>query len=211
MHLTKSVIQALHQVQRLNIINSITGIKPANLIGTVSNEGIANLAVFSSIVHLGSNPALIGFICRPSLEVRRDTLENIMENGFYTINHIHEQFIERAHYTSAKFPRDESEFEYCHFTEEYLFDFKAPFVKESQVKLGMKFEEKMDIKINGTMMIIGCIEHIIFPDKIIDKEGHLDLALCNDVGISGLNTYYQLTKLDSFPYARVSELPDFNG
>ena len=49
----------LDKVKRLKLINSITGVKPANLIGTRSSDGITNLAIFSSIVHLGSNPPLI--------------------------------------------------------------------------------------------------------------------------------------------------------
>ena len=35
-HFTKSTIKDLNKVNRLNIINSITGIKPGNLIGTIS-------------------------------------------------------------------------------------------------------------------------------------------------------------------------------
>ena len=62
MHLTREDIQNTERIKRFNIINSITGIKPANLIGTISADGKTNLAIFSSDIHLGSNPALIGFI-----------------------------------------------------------------------------------------------------------------------------------------------------
>ena len=88
MHLTKNQIKQTSRIKRLNLINSITGIKPANLIGTVSENGHSNLAIFSSIVHLGSNPALLGFILRPQHEVRRDTYDNILQTKYYTINHI---------------------------------------------------------------------------------------------------------------------------
>jgi len=175
MHLTKEDLQRLEKIKRLNIINSISGIKPANLIGTISDEGISNVAIFSSVIHLGSNPALIGFISRPSDEVRRHTYENIMQNGFYTINHIHESFIEKAHYTSAKFDAAISEFEKCELTEEYIADFKAPFVKESQLKLGMKFIQAIPIELNGTVLMIGEILHVIIPDESISEEGYIDL------------------------------------
>ncbi len=42
----------------------MTGIKPANLIGTISKNQVSSLAIFSSVVHLGSNPALLGFVLR---------------------------------------------------------------------------------------------------------------------------------------------------
>ena len=61
MYLNKDGIQQLEKFKRINLMNSITGISPANLIGTISNDSIENLAIFSSIVHVGSNPPLMGF------------------------------------------------------------------------------------------------------------------------------------------------------
>ena len=57
----------MDKISRLNLINSITGVKPSNLIGTKSKDGFSNLAIFSSVVHLGSKPPLIGFITRPCI------------------------------------------------------------------------------------------------------------------------------------------------
>lgn len=210
MHLTKEDIQNTERIKRLNIINSITGIKPANLIGTISNDGKTNLAIFSSVIHLGSNPALIGFILRPDREAGQHTFDNINENGSYTINHIHESFIEQAHYTSAKFGKEESEFEKCALTEEFIADHKAPFVKESTLKLGMKIVQTIPIELNGTVLIIGEVEHLIIPDAAMDDQGQIDLSQPDDVGISGLNTYYKLEKIAQFPYARPNALPDFS-
>ncbi|OJJ23980.1 flavin oxidoreductase [marine bacterium AO1-C] len=210
MHLTKQDIENTERVRRLNIINAITGIKPANLIGTIDAEGVTNLAVFSSVVHLGSNPALLGFILRPQGEVRRHTYENLLVNGEYTINHIHRSFIEQAHYTSAKFDKGISEFTQCGFTEEYLPDFKAPFVKESSLKLGMRFLEEIPIKVNNTSMIIGEVAHLVVPDAVVNDKGYINLAQLEGVGIGGLNNYYGLEQIGSFPYARVKEAPDFS-
>jgi flavin reductase (DIM6/NTAB) family NADH-FMN oxidoreductase RutF len=209
MHLSKEQIQQTPRIKRLNIINSITGIKPGNLIGTASEQGQTNLAVFSSIVHLGSNPALLGFILRPQHEVRRDTYDNILQTKYYTINHIHSDYVQNAHYTSAKFDKQDSEFDKCKFTEEYLFDFQAPFVKQSRVKLGMKLEEMLPIEINKCMMVIGSIQHLWVDDIAVEEDGQINLELLSDVGIGGLNSYYKLEKIGQFPYARVSELPDF--
>lgn len=209
MHFTKSDIEDLDKIKRLNIINSVTGVKPANLVGTKSKTGQTNLAIISSVIHLGSNPALIGFILRPTGEVPRHSYENIKETGIYTINHVHQSFVQQAHYTSAKFDRDVSEFDSCKLDSEYLSDFAAPFVKESQLKLGMRMVEEIPIRLNGTVMIVGKIEHLLMPDDAVSDEGYIDLASIGDVGISGLNSYYALQHLETFPYARVSEAPDF--
>jgi len=155
MKYNKQDIADLDRITRLKTINSATGIKPANLIGTISNNGETNVAVFSSVVHLGSNPPLLGFITRPQTEDVGHTIQNIKENGEYTINHIHPEFTKQAHYTSAKFNMTISEFERCGLTEEYIDDFKVPFVKESDFKMGLRFKELIPIPLNGTALVIG--------------------------------------------------------
>ena len=95
-------ISNLEKIYRINLINSCSGFKSANLLGTISKEGITNVAIFSSVMHLGSDPPTLGFILRPKT-VERDTYKNIKEIGFFTINHIWEDIIKDAHHTSAKY------------------------------------------------------------------------------------------------------------
>ncbi len=209
MHLTKQEIIDLDRIKRLNIINSITGVKPGNVVGSVSETGENNLAIISSVVHLSSNPALIGFIMRPHGEIKRDTYENIKATGVYTINHIPVSHTEEAHYTSAKYDSNISEFEKCGFNEEFLSSFKAPFVEESHVKIGVSFVEEIPIPSSNTTMIVGQIEHLIVPDNSLEETGYINLEKAQSVGISGLNSYYELKYKASYPYARVSEVPEF--
>jgi flavin reductase (DIM6/NTAB) family NADH-FMN oxidoreductase RutF len=204
MYLSKADIQSMQKVERLNLINSLSGIKPANLIGTIDKNGNENLAIFSSIVHLGSNPALFGFILRPQGDVRRHTHENIMSTGVYTINFVTIDFIQNAHYTSAKFDVSINEFEKSKLTPSYIDGYDAPFVKESPIKMGLQFVEEIPIKSNGTTLMVGQVEHIIMPDETMNNNGHLDLGALNVAGISGLNIYYSLTKKIQFPYVRKS-------
>lgn len=209
MHLTKQQIVDSDRIKRLNIINSITGIKPGNLVGTTSKAGQSNLAIISSVVHLSSNPALVGFVMRPHGEVKRDTYNNIQETGIYTINHIPATHTEQAHYTSAKFETEVSEFERCGFEEEYIEGFSAPFVAESNIKLGLSLVEEISISSSKTTLIVGLIEHLLVPDETLDANGYIDLEKANSAGISGLNSYYELKRKNSYPYARVSEVPNF--
>jgi flavin reductase (DIM6/NTAB) family NADH-FMN oxidoreductase RutF len=209
MKIVKAELEELDKVTRLNIFNSMTGIKPGNLIGTRSKSGKENLAVFSSVVHLGSNPALIGFILRPHHDFRRDTYENILETGFYTINHIPAQLTKNAHYTSAKFEAGVSEFEECNLTPEYSDSFEVPYVKESGIKIGMKYLESIPIFVNNTSLIIGTVEEVHYPDNAVSEIGQLDLEKANSCGISGLDGYYKLQKIDSYPFVRTTEMPEF--
>lgn len=210
MQLRKNEIESLDRKYKLNLINSITGVKPANLIGTRSKDGRNNLGIFSSIVHLGSAPAQIGFVMRPQSNELKDTYANIKETGVYTINHVSESFIKKAHYTSAKLDKNTSEFEVMNLKPHFLDDFFAPFVEESRVKIGMKFLQDIELP-NGCLFIIGEIELISLPEEVVNEKGQIDLGAYDAVGISGLNTYYSLNQLETFPYVRVSEIPDFNG
>ena len=209
-HFTRENINGMDSRKRANLINSVSGYKSANLIGTISDSGVTNLAIFSSVVHIGANPPLLGFILRPIGEVERHTYENIKQNGVYTINHVHENFVEKAHFTSAKFERNESEFEKCGLTAEFIEDFAAPFVAESKIKIGLKFVEEIPINLNKTILIIGEIQHIILPENTLLESGNVDLNAVNDVVISGLDTYHKVEKIETFPYARTSNLPKFN-
>lgn len=209
MYLKKQDIVEMNRVRRLNLINGITGIKSGNLIGTRSPKHGSNVGIFSSVIHLGSDPALLGFILRPNSDVIRDTYNNILETGYYTINHIHQSFIENAHYTSAKFDSSVSEFDECGLTEEYLNDFPAPFVGESQLKMGLHFLDEYFIKQNGTRMIVGEITDLHIPEETIDDKGYVRLDRVFDIGIGGLNSYYSIKRIRTFPYARVHEVPNF--
>lgn len=205
---SKDDITGLDRITRLTLINSITGYKPANLVGTCDKDGHTNLAIISSVVHLGSDPAYLAFVMRPLIG-ERHTMENIIATGFYTINHIHSNIAEKAHFTSADFPRDVSEFERCQLTPQYLDGFSAPFVSESRIKIGLSLAEKLDIKLNGTIMVIGHVEHIYMEEDYFDPITGLDLNRAGTICVSGLDSYHEVSKFVSFPYARVDDVPEF--
>lgn len=209
MNLTQDDLQHLDARFRANLINSVTGYKPANLIGTISARGETNLAIFTSVVHLGANPPLIGFVQRPTGEVARHTLENILETGVYTINHVHVDFFARAHWTSAKFARGVSEFEKCGLMTEFIEGFAAPFVAESLIRLGVRFVEQIPVKLNGTVLVVGEIVAVIAPDNAVSKNGSVDLNAVGDVAVSGLDTYHRVAQIETLPYAKPENLPDF--
>jgi len=207
-HISSSLLKNMDRFYRASLINSVSGFKAANLVGTISENGINNLALFSSITHLGADPALLGFIQRPLGEFSH-TYKNIIRNNYYTINHVHADFIEQAHFTSAKFDEQTSEFDQCRLTPEFLHDFKAPFAAESRIKLGLKFVEEVPIRLNGTRLIIGEVEHIFIDEAALQGDGSLDLTKVNDVCLSGLETYHSVKRIKSFPYARPDNLPKF--
>lgn len=209
MLVTADDLRNMGRIERLNLVNALSGIKPVQLIGTRSQDGADNLAIFNSVVHIGSNPPLLGFILRPDQSHRRDTFSNLSESGFFTLNHVHRTFLRQAHYTSAKFPEGQSEFEACELTPQWIGDFPAPFVAESKLKIGLEYKQQIPIEINGTSLVLGQVVVIDMPDYLMEEVGHLNLSLIDDIGISGLNTYYSVEKIARLPYARPDQIPDF--
>lgn len=197
----------LEQRYRAAFINSLGGFKSVNLIGTKNKAGQTNLAIFNSIVHIGANPPLIGFVVRPD-SAERHTLENILETSFYTLNHLNENIYEQAHQTSARYPRSVSEFEAVGLTEDYRNGFFAPFVKESYVQIGIELRERIDFTINGTIFIIGEIKEVYFPTDSLQADGFLDLESAKSIACSGLDSYHSTQKINRLSYAKSDKWPE---
>jgi len=187
-HLNLQDINNLNHLYKINLVNSIAGYKSANLIATKSVSEKTNVAIFSSVIHLGSSPPLLGFILRPAT-VPRNTYENIVETGYYTINHIHEQILEDAHHTSAKYNLEISEFEVTKLETEYKDNFYVPFVKDCPIQLAMKFVEEYTIKANNTKLIVGEIKGLYIKDGLLQNDGFVDLSKGKVATINGLDGY----------------------
>ena len=202
-HFSLSELQTWDRFTRANFINSLSGFKSLSLIGTVNGKGVSNLAVFSNIVHLGADPALIGFINRP-LSAAPHTLQNIQETGIYTVNLVTESMYKQAHQTSAKYPDGVSEFEMTGLNEEFREGCLAPFVAESPVQYVLKFEQVMPIELNNTFLVIGSLQEAYVPAGIQEEDGFLDLAKAGILTSLGTSGYYKTDKIDNLPYAKVN-------
>jgi flavin reductase (DIM6/NTAB) family NADH-FMN oxidoreductase RutF len=192
---------------RASLINSLGGYKSVVLIGTKSADKTSNLAIFNSFFHIGANPPLCGFIVRPDVSPRH-TLQNILETNYYTVNHIHEGIYKNAHQTAARYGENVSEFKEVNLTEEYLEGYDVPLVKESNLKFICEFQQKIDLEINGTIMIIGQIKEIILPEQCLGLDGFIDLELAGTITCSGLDSYHKTEKIGRLTYAKPNSWPE---
>lgn len=197
--MSRGQILESEKLYRVKLVNSLAGIRQVVLVGTKSKSGYENLAVFSSLIHLGANPSLFGLISRPD-SVDRDTLENIRETESYTLNFMDKKWVKQAHQTSARYPKEVSEFAEVGLIPEYLENCLSPFVKEASIKIEMKLQQILDIEINKTKMIIGSIESLYLPKNRLAEDGlvkpdHLLLS-------GGLDAYYSGEFITQLPYAK---------
>ena len=197
-------IESLNDRYRAHFINALSGFKSANLIATCDDLKNTNLAIFTSVFHLGANPPLLGMIIRPH-SVARHTLENILQTGHYTVNHVNTAIYKQAHQTSARYDKEISEFRATGLTEQWHAPFAAPFVAESRIQLGMSLREHKQLDINNTVLVIGEIVLINIKDDVVQEDGHVDIEHCESIAVSGLESYHGTALLTRLPYAKAEK------
>ncbi len=199
-------IYELEKHYRISLINSLIGYRALNLLGTSSTDGITNLCIISSVFHLGANPPLIGLVLRPERE-HNDTLINITSTGEYTLNNVLPDWYMQAHQTSASYPSGVSEFDACGFKKQYIKGFKAPFVGQSNIRIGLELREVIDMEINGTTIVIGEVVHILTEDALIKADGTIDHINAGTMTVAGLDTYYLPQLVGQLSYAKPGVKP----
>lgn len=194
-------MEGMPNAYRRTFMNSISGFKNCVLVGTADSMRKTNLAIFNTCIHLGANPASLAILFR-TLSVSRQTYENIKQTGVFTINHIHEEFVAKAHQTSAKYTREVSEFDACGFTEEWTEKFDAPMVRESTISIGLSFAEEHALAVSDTVLVCGRVEFVRLPEHLIRTDGYVDAAAAQSVCVNGLDAYHGTHLIHRFDYAR---------
>jgi flavin reductase (DIM6/NTAB) family NADH-FMN oxidoreductase RutF len=201
MRLDNVDIADLPSRERAALVNSLSGFKSANLVGTADKDGTCNLAIMSSVVHLGSHPPLLALVVRPGGE-ERHTLANLLRSGHYSINHVGIGMIEAAHQTAARYPADTCEFDATGLTPEWWDEFHAPLVAEAPIKMAMALREHQELAINGTHLVIGEILAVAMPAGCKREDGSLDLAAAGTVALTGLDSYHSTQLVKRMAYAK---------
>lgn len=203
----QSDLEQLEQRFRTALINNLHGYKPLTLVGTQSKEGRDNLAVFSSLFHLGANPALIGMVVRPDVSPRH-TLTNIRDTGLFSLSHVSASQAKQAHQTSARYPEEISEFDACGFDRYFTESSPIPAVSGSPVKIWCSLQQEIPLTQNGTHLIIAVITHLEVEEKMLREDGSLDYTAVDLVACGGLDTYYTGERLFQLTYAKPDRQPE---
>jgi flavin reductase (DIM6/NTAB) family NADH-FMN oxidoreductase RutF len=200
-HISPTELAHYERLYRARLINSLSGYKSANLIGTTDKNGNHNLTIVSSVFHLGADPALVGMIIRPQTP-KHHSLDNLETTGWYTINQVNSDIIERAHQTSASYPKDESEFLAVGLTPEFSAPCPAPLVKESRLKFSVQLQSAQELAINGTHLIIGLIHDIFVDSAAVQEDGYIDIEALDSVAVTGLDSYHLGQRITRLSYAK---------
>jgi flavin reductase (DIM6/NTAB) family NADH-FMN oxidoreductase RutF len=200
--ITGKQIEAMEKHYRTTLINSLPGYKSLHIVGTISTDGITNLALFNSVFHVGANPPLLGMVVRPD-NPDHDTLKNICSVGHYTLNNVLPKWYREAHQTSAIYPSGSSEFDLLGFKKQYINNFKAPFVQGSTIQIGLELMEIIDIELNNTSIVIGEIVNIQIAESVIQTDGYVDHPAAGTITVAGLDSYFTTQHIGRLEYATV--------
>ncbi|MFY0665827.1 MAG: flavin reductase [Natronospirillum sp.] len=199
--ITLNDLAAMRSRHRAQFINALSGIKGVHLVGSRAESGAENVAVFNSVIHIGADPAALGILFRP-LTAQRDTYDNIKATGDFTLNLVTTTMLDAAHQTSAKYETGQSEVSATGLTPWYSEMHTAPYVKESPIKVGLRFEEEHTMAINGTVLLIGRVQEVWVPEGAVGEDGWIKLDDWNILSVAGLDAYHQGTLLERKPYAQ---------
>jgi len=199
---TDADISSMEKRYRTNFINTISGPRTVFLVSTLHESGKSNVAIFNSIIHLGADPPLLGLISRPD-SVERHTLENIRRAGEFTLSSVSASWLKQAHQTSARYPREVSEYSAAGLKESWKKGIPVPFVEGAPLHIFLKSKSIIDIPLNGTYMIVGQIQLVDISDTYADLEGRLKGFGDSAVLSHGLDTYGIFHEKVQLPYAKI--------
>ena len=187
--------------KRARTVNSLSGFKSATLVGTADMEGVHNLSVVSSVVHLGSSPAQLGMVLRPP-GVDAHTYKNLKATGQCTFNHIGVHWVAQAHQCSARYPEDVSEFEAVGLTPCGVKDgWSAPAVAESRVRMGLTLAEDIVLP-NACHFMVLDVRWVEVDSTAVAEDGYVDLGAAGSATVSGLDGYHATAHLGRYSYAK---------
>jgi flavin reductase (DIM6/NTAB) family NADH-FMN oxidoreductase RutF len=189
---------------RTTFVNSLWGPRPAWLMGTQSPEGIANLALFSNIIHIGANPPLVGILFRPPT-VPRHSYENLMANRQLTLNSVTPALLGEAHHCAARW--EHSEFDATGLTPVTYPGFDPPGVAESPITLGLTLVEKCPVQANGTVLVVAELQWVDLKEHAPAEDGLVPHGALKSIAAVGLDAYYTLQAEAQFDYPKPERLP----
>jgi len=119
------------------------------------------------------------------------------------MNHLNENIYKNGHQTAARYPKEISELDVVGLTKEFKDQFLAPYVKESNIQLGIQFKERIDFTVKGNILIIGEIQHLCFPKDCLCDDAFFYLEKANTISCSGLYSYHKTQRLERLSYSKV--------
>ena len=168
--------------------------RPIGWIGSISADGVPNLAPYSFFNAVSGMPPT--FVFSPGRGGRKDTLANVREVGEFTINVVTAEVVEAMNETAASLPADIDEFAAAGLTAVPSMSVRPPMVGECKANIECVVTQIIDVGHleAGNALVIGEAVEFHIVDEILDGT-RIDQARLRAVGRHAGNQYSNATDL----------------
>ncbi len=168
--------------------------RPIGWIGTISADGVPNLAPYSFFNAVSGSPPM--FVFSPGRGVRKDTLANVREVREFTINIVTVEVVEAMNATAASHPAGVDEFAEAGLTAVASTSIRPPMVGECRANIECVVTDIVDIgdPDDGNALVIGRAVEFHVDPELLDGT-RIDQAELKAVGRHVGNTYSAATDL----------------
>jgi flavin reductase (DIM6/NTAB) family NADH-FMN oxidoreductase RutF len=186
-----------HQLQVSTIVP-----RPIAFVSTIGEDGIFNLAPFSTFAGISVEPPIVCFsvVSRRDGQ-KKDTLKNIEFSKDFVINVVNETLAQAMNQTSASYPSFVDEFKEVGLTPVKSDMVQAPRVAESPINMECKLRQILEFgkSPGGSHLIIGEVVLVHLWDGLV-IDGEIQMSKLKAIGRLGGESYCRTT--DTFEMKR---------
>ncbi|MCB0967405.1 MAG: flavin reductase family protein [Ilumatobacter sp.] len=187
-------VDELEGVDAYKLATGLIVPRPIGWIGTLSADGVPNVAPYSFFNVVSGLPPT--FVFSPGRGGRKDTLDNVRAVGEFTVNVVTAEVAEAMNASSASFPPDVDEFEACGLTAVPSRSVRPPMVGECKANFECVVTQIVDIghPDHGNALVIGEAVEIHVLDSLLDGT-RVDQVELRAIGRHVGNSYSHATDL----------------
>ena len=180
--------------ERARIVKSAVTPRPIAWISTTSEDGVDNLAPFSSYNYVSSSRPVVLFNS-PNAEHGglKDTAKNALETEEFAVNVVTEPLTERMDHTSAPLPPEESEFDLAEVERADCTRIAPPRVADAPVTMECTLHDS--ITVHDRVMILGEVVYVHLSDEVLTGD-KIEMTKIDTVGRLGGPYYTGVEPMD---------------
>jgi len=181
--------------RRSRIIKTAVTPRPIAWISTVDEDGVDNLAPFSSYNYVSSaQPVVLFNSPKGDTDELKDTARNALDTGEFAVNVVTEPLIEEMDATSQRLPPDESEFDAAAIERAACRTIEPSRVADAPVTMECTLYDSLEI--HDRLTILGDVEYIHVSKEVM-TDGEIDMTKIKTVGRLG-GPYYTVSEPAEF-------------